>query len=188
MGRQKLTLPLGARSLLSMVLDAALASPLDEVIVVLGPNPDDVLAELGETPPRVRFAANPDHLRGQSTSLRTGLRECDPSSAAAVILLGDQPGVSGATIGLVVETFVAGAGGDAGIDVVQASYGGRPAHPTLLARAVWSEVVGEGDEGARAWIGEHPDRRTLVEVGGDPPDDVDTPEDYERLRRTFESD
>jgi len=186
MGRQKLTLPLGARPILSIVLDAALGSPLDEVIVVLGPNAEDVRAAVGEVSPRVSFVVNAAHLQGQSTSLRAGLRACDPSSAAAVVLLGDQPGVSAASIGTVVEAFVAGDAGPR--DVVQASYGGRSAHPTLLARAVWDEVVGEGDEGARAWIGEHPDRRTLVEVGGNPPADVDTPEEYERLRATFEAD
>jgi len=187
MGRQKLTLPLGTRPILSIVLDAALASPLDEVIVVLGADAGEVRAALGEVPSRVRFVTNPDHLQGQSTSLRVGLGACDPASVAVVVLLGDQPGVSAATIGSVVEAFTAGPGDRVG-DVVQASYGGRPAHPTLLARSVWNVVVRQGDEGARAWIGEHPDRRTLVEVGGDPPADVDTPEEYERLLRTFGND
>jgi len=187
MGRPKLTLPLGDRRILSFVLDAAIASSLDEVIVVLGPNADDVRAALGEMTPRVRFAINPDHLRGQSTSLRSGLEACDPSSIAAVILLGDQPTVSSAAIESVLEEF-SHAARDPAHEVVQASYGGRPAHPTVLARAVWNEVVGEGDEGARAWIAQHADRRTLVPVGGDAPVDVDTPEEYERLLASFGND
>ena len=184
MGKPKLTLPLGDRRILSHVLDAAIAAPLDEVVVVLGPDAEDVRAALGDVPAAVRFVTNPDHLRGQSTSLRAGLGACDPSSVAAVILLGDQPGVAPGAIESVVEAFSAG-GGDPGHDVVQASYGGRPAHPTVLARAVWGDVVRDGDEGARAWISEHPDRLTLVEVGGRPPVDVDTPEEYEQLLRTF---
>jgi molybdenum cofactor cytidylyltransferase len=187
MGRQKLTLPLGGRGILSRVLATSVASPVDEVIVVLGPGADDVRAALGEVPARVRFVSNPDHLEGQSTSLRVGLRACDPAAGAAVVLLGDQPGVSVAAIASVVTTFT-GSAGDPGHDVVQASYGGRPAHPTVLARIVWDEVVGEGDAGARAWIAAHPDRRTLVEVGGAPPPDVDTPGEYERLRQAFEED
>ena len=187
MGKPKLTLPLAGRGILSHVLAAALASPLDEVIVVLGPGSDDVRSSLGEVASRVRFVTNADHLQGQSTSLRAGLDACDPASSAAVVLLGDQPGVSAGSIDAVVAAFD-GSAGDADHDVVQASYGGRPGHPTVLARAVWAEVVREGDEGARTWIGEHPDRRTLVEVGGRPPADVDTPEEYERLLRTFGGD
>ena len=184
MGRPKLMLPLGDGSVLSHVLDTAVASPLDEVIVVLGPDADGVRSALGDAPTRVRFVTNPDHRKGQSTSLGVGLRSCDRTSAAAVVLLGDQPGVSPAAVAAVVAAFT-----EAGAtvpEVVQASYGGRPAHPTLLARSIWDEVVGEGDLGARGWIADHPDRRSLVELGGAPPADVDTPEDYERLRPSFE--
>jgi len=184
MGRPKLTLPLGGRRVLSHVLDAAVSAPLDEVIVVLGPDAEGVRRALGDMPARVHFVTNADHLQGQSTSLGVGLGSCDPASTAAVILLGDQPGVSTKAIEAVVAAFT-GAGGSAA-EVIQASYGGRPAHPTLLARSVWGEVVGEGDQGARAWISEHTDRRSVVEVGGVPPADVDTPEEYERLRASFD--
>jgi CTP:molybdopterin cytidylyltransferase MocA len=74
-----------------------------------------------------------------------------------------------------------------GIAAVQSSYRGVPAHPTLFLRAVWAEVVEEGDHGARNWLRAHPDRRLLVEMGGNPPEDVDTPADYERIRSSFES-
>ena len=68
---------------------------------------------------------------------------------AVVVLLGDQPGITPAAVAAVVAAFRDGLG-----PVVQASYGGRAAHPTLLARSVWAEVVSEatGDEGrARSW-------------------------------------
>jgi CTP:molybdopterin cytidylyltransferase MocA len=47
---------------------------------------------------------------------------------------------------------------------------------------VWDEAMAlRGDQGARALMAREPDRVGLVEVGGRPPDDVDTPEDYARL-------
>ena len=65
---------------------------------------------------------------------------------------------------------------------MRAAYRGRPSHPVLLARAAWAGVeVLRGDVGARALIATHLGRVDLAEVGGDPPEDVDTPEDYERL-------
>jgi CTP:molybdopterin cytidylyltransferase MocA len=50
---------------------------------------------------------------------------------------------------------------------------------------VWSEVErAKGDQGARDILQGHPEWRSLVEVAGTPPDDIDTEEDYERIRRT----
>jgi CTP:molybdopterin cytidylyltransferase MocA len=52
----------------------------------------------------------------------------------------------------------------------------------LLARPAWSGVEAlRGDVGARELVATHLGRVDLAEVGGDPPEDVDTPEDYERL-------
>ncbi len=185
MGRPKLLLPLAGKPIVRHVVDAALGAPVDEVVVVLGAGADAVRTTL-QTGGRVRFTVNERHSEGQSTSLRAGLAAADPAAEAAVILLGDQPSVATASIRAVVEAFRDP--GETGTpEAVQAAYGGRPAHPTLFARDVWDEVVGEGDHGARTWLRKHPGRRLLVEVGGEPPPDVDTPDDYELMRGAFES-
>jgi molybdenum cofactor cytidylyltransferase len=175
LGRPKQLLDLGGRTVLQRVLDAALAASLDEVVVVLGHG----AGEIGETLPvshRVRIVVNQDYLEGQSTSLRAGLRAAREEAEAVVVLLGDQPGVRPEAIDDVVHAWGAGAG-----PVVQASYRGIPSHPTLLGRAVWPEVEAlSGDEGARGFIAADRSRRTLVEVGGEPPADIDTEEDYRR--------
>src|SRR5207248_2471941 len=122
-----------------------------------------------DEPAGVRAAWNPDSRSGQASSLRVGLQAMAEDADAAVVLLADQPTVRVDAIRAVVATFRRGAG-----PVVQASYGGVPAHPTLLSRSIWPEVMAlGGDEGARALIAAHPEWRTLAEVGGEPPDDVD---------------
>ena len=69
-----------------------------------------------------------------------------------------------------------------GSQVVRAAYRGRPSHPVLLSRPAWAGIEAlRGDVGARAVMATHLGRVDLAEVGGDPPEDVDTPEDYERL-------
>lgn len=52
----------------------------------------------------------------------------------------------------------------------------------VLAREVWpgAEAL-RGDAGARSLIAAHAGAVELVEVGGDPPGDIDTPEDLARL-------
>ena len=181
MGRPKLLLNLGGLPVLQHVLNAAAASPLDEILVVMGPEAGDVASALS-VPPSARLVTNSEFAEGQSTSLRAGLQAAGPGSLAAVIMLGDQPEVRPGALAAVVGEFGRRPG-----PVLQAAYRGRPAHPTLLARAIWSEVIsGTADEGARAWIKLHPGARRLVEVGGDPPDDIDTAEDYERVKLRFE--
>jgi molybdenum cofactor cytidylyltransferase len=184
MGRPKLLLPLAGRPIVQHVVDTALGAPVGEVVVVLGPDADAVRAAI-EPDGRLHFTVNERSLEGQSTSLRAGLETVQADADAAVILLADQPGVSPSALDAVLQAAREALPPDAA--AIQASYSGTPAHPTLFLRSVWGEVVEEGDHGARNWIRAHPDRRVLVEVGGQPPEDVDTPEDYERVRARFES-
>jgi molybdenum cofactor cytidylyltransferase len=181
MGRPKALLSLAGRPMLQHVLDAAEASPLDEVIVVLGPDAGEVWAAL-RPGPRTRAAVNPRAAEGQSTSLHAGLRAADVDAEAAVMLLGDQPEIRPDALGAVIEAFRRGRG-----PVVQAVYGGRPGHPVLFARDAWPDLwAATGDEGARSVVAASPDRVHRVEVGGDPPEDVDTEDDYVRIRTRIE--
>lgn len=167
--------------MLQHVLAAAGDVGLDEILVVVGHAANEVAAAV-RLPSRARFVLNPDYEQGQSTSLRAGLRAADPGTGAALILLGDQPGVRRDAIEAVAEGWRRGAG-----PIVQASYQGRTAHPTLFDRSVWPELErAAGDEGARSLLDAHRDWLRPVEVGGLPPDDIDTEDDYARVRRAFE--
>lgn len=166
--------------MLQHVLDAATRAPLDEIVVVVGHAAEEIRGAM-KAPARARYVLNADFAAGQATSLRAGLRAAHPESAAAVILLGDQPGVRNAAIEAIVRAWLGGLG-----PVVQASYGGRAAHPTLIERSIWPVLDRvEADEGARSVLADHPEWRLVVEVGGDPPEDIDTQEDYERARASF---
>src|SRR5207302_10617386 len=123
LGRPKQLLDLGGRPILQHVLEAARAGGLDEVVVVLGHLAAEVAAALS-LPPGARTVVNPEYATGQASSLRTGLAAADPGSEAALILLGDQPGMRPADIEAVASAFRRGAG-----PVVQGSYRGVPGHP-----------------------------------------------------------
>lgn len=172
---------MAGKPVLQYVVEALQSSPVDEIVVVLGHRADEIAAAVPATD-RARFAANPDYESGQSTSLRTGLEAASDRSEASVILLGDQPEVRAEAIAAVIEAWRDGRG-----PAVQAAYEGIPGHPVLFARSVWFELEGAGgDEGARGILAAHPEWRALVEVGGSPPRDIDTQDDYERLRAEFE--
>jgi molybdenum cofactor cytidylyltransferase len=181
LGRSKQLEPVGGVPLLQHAVDAAATSRLDEMVVVLGARAAEIEAAV-RWPPHSRRVLNERFAIGQSTSLLVGLDALGPEVEAAVVLLGDQPGIRPEAIDAVLAAHAEGKG-----PVVQATYAGRPAHPTLLARSVWPELASlAGDQGARSAIAAHPGWRTTVEVGGEPPPDVDTEEDLARLRAAFE--
>jgi molybdenum cofactor cytidylyltransferase len=181
LGRPKQLLPVGDRCLLRCVVDAALASRLDEVVVVLGHRADDVRAALAcESEPRVSLVVNPSYSAGQSTSLRCGLRAADGRAQAAAILLGDQREVGPELIDTLVAAFLAS--DLPGARPVYPEAAGAPGHPVLIARELWPEVEAQqGDVGARGLFADHPDWLLTVPVAGPPPTDVDTPGDTRRL-------
>jgi molybdenum cofactor cytidylyltransferase len=181
LGRPKQLLELDGRPVLQHVLDAAAASHLDQIVVVLGHGGRDVAARI-RLPARTGIVLNRDYALGQSTSLRAGLQAAGLEATAAVILLGDQPGVRPEAIDAVVQAWRAGNG-----PVVRASYEGRPDHPTLFDRSVWTELIQiQGDEGARGVLEAHPEWRSTAEVGGRAPEDIDTEDDYARAKAAFD--
>lgn len=180
-GWPKQLLDLGGRPLLQHTVDAALAAGLDELVVVLGYMAPDVAAAV-TLPAGARSVVNPDFATGQASSLRVGLEAASAQADAALILLGDMPGMRPEDIQAVADAFRGGAG-----PVVQARYRGVPSHPVLFARAVWPDLLAvEGDTGAREVMKAHPEWVTRVDVDADLPPDLDTMEDYERLRAAYE--
>ena len=179
MGRPKPLLPVAGRPLLQHVVDAALASSLDELIVVLGHCAGEVEAAL-TLGGRARAITNPDYAEGQITSLRCGLAAANCDARAAAILLGDQPSLGSRAIDDMLAAFL-----DAGARAARPVYpdaGGRPGHPVLLAREIFGELnVLRGDQGARTLFSGRRPGVIEVPVAGQPPPDIDTPEDFARI-------
>ncbi|MGH2655419.1 MAG: nucleotidyltransferase family protein [Actinomycetota bacterium] len=171
LGRTKQLLPVGGRPMLQHVVDTAITE-LDRVVVVLGHDADRVARAL-RLGLGVRTVVNPHFAYGQSTSLAVGLVAVS-GAEAAVVLLGDEPGVQPGAVRAVVDAYRTTGG-----PVIQARYGGRPGHPVLLGRMVWASLRAvQGDSGARAVLRRHPGWVVAVELGTAPVD-VDTWEDYQ---------
>ncbi len=178
MGQPKPLLRIGDRCLLQHVVDAALGSRLDEIILVLGDRAEEIRATITLPSNRpARIVLNPDYAEGQSTSLRVGLGSANTQADAVAILLGDQPGVTSELIDRMAAAFLA-----ADRPIVRPVYaGGIPGHPVFLARSIWPEVKRlRGDQGARALLRVRPDWLLEVPEEGEPPADLDTREDYQR--------
>jgi CTP:molybdopterin cytidylyltransferase MocA len=104
----------------------------------------DVVAVLGahEVETSARVAHCPDWERGPGASLRCGLAALGDEIEAAVVVLGDGPGIDPRAIDRVVAAWREGAG-----ERIAATYGGVRLHPLLLARNSWDDIP---DAGMRA--------------------------------------
>src|SRR5207245_3992958 len=139
--------------------DAAARARLDQVLVIVGHAAEEVTGAV-RLPSLARFIHNPDSAQGQSTSLRAGRPEAGPTCRAALVLLGDQPGVRPDAIAAVAKAWRRGGG-----LVVQASYDGRPAHPSLCDRSVWPELQPlDAEQGPRSALPADPAGLRRVEL------------------------
>lgn len=163
-------------------LDAARASGLSPVVVVVGREADAVLAAAGVGDHEV-VARNLLWGTGIASSLVAALRALGDRIEihAVVVGLGDQPAVGADAYRRLARAY------DAGARLAVATYAGVRGNPVLLARDHWDEALGlEGDEGARVLMRRHP----VVEVpcdGTGEPTDVDTPHDLAALEARWRS-
>lgn len=180
MGAQKLLLPVGGQAMIARVTDAVLAGPVDDTVVVVGADAGHIAAALEGR--RVRFVTNPDPDGEMLSSVRCGLRALPREAAAALIVLGDQPGIAPETVAAVVQGFR-----DSGRGIVVPTHAGRWGHPLLMAMRHRDEVLSRYDgTGLRGLLAAHPD--DVFEVAAAMPgaiEDVDTPDDYARAAARF---
>ncbi len=176
MGTQKLLLPLGGKPMVARIVDEVLRGPVDPVLVVVDAQGRDVAAALAGR--RVTFVENVDPQADMLSSVRCGLRALPDASEAALVVLGDQPGVTTEVIEMLIHAFRTGRGG-----IVVPACGGRRGHPLLFAAGYRGEVLTRYDgTGLRGLLQAHPDDVTEVEVHSPGMfDDLDTPEDYRRM-------
>jgi molybdenum cofactor cytidylyltransferase len=173
-GALKQLLPWGTGTMLSQVVDTALASGARPVVVVLGSQAEACRSALGDRP--VMVVINPAWARGQSSSLQAGLAALPGNVMAALFPLADQPQVTVATLDALIERHRASLA-----PVVWPAYRGQRGTPVLFGRELFPELMRlTQDVGGRALLGSHAASAERVDV----PDagillDIDTPQDYQ---------
>ena len=174
MGRQKLLLDLKGKPVIRWSIEGVLPH-VDDCIVVTGR--DDAALRTALRDLSVRFAVNPRPQDGQGSSIAVGAAALEPSTAAALVVLGDQPLTPPSVIPALLAAQQA-----SGKAIAAPSYRGTRGTPVLFAASVFAELRAlAGDSGARAVVQARPDRVEIVDVDVAMPADVDTPEDFARL-------
>jgi molybdenum cofactor cytidylyltransferase len=180
-GRLKQLLRIGDSFILSMVMDAALRSDLDKVVLVLGHRADEIMAAIIDRPadPRLTMVINPLFREGMSTSLKRGLMEIKGEFPSIMVLMGDQPLLNHEVINQMLEAF---RGSDK--DICVPVFGGKRGLPVCLAGRFYNDIMKvTGDMGARDIIRRNPSDVLEKEIS-DPASlmDVDEEPDMERIK------
>ncbi len=173
MGTPKLLLDLRGKPVIRHTLERLVAADMDEILVVVGPQHDALERALDGL--RVRFVVNPTPEAGQGSSVSAGVHALSADTTAALIALGDQPGIAVDVIRKLRDALP-------GKSIAAPRYSDGLGNPVIFATAVFPELAAlSGDRGARAVVERDSSRLTVVEVARPMPSDLDTPEDYERL-------
>ena len=176
-GPNKMLADANGAPLVVHAMKAALESQAVEIVVVLGHMADQVRAGIENAIPgrsRLRFVTNPDFVDGLSTSVRTGIGALSSNVDAAIVQLGDMPGVGAGLLNRLIAAFSPVEGRAICVPTV----GGKRGNPVLWARRFFPEMATlSGDSGAKHLIGEHADLVCEVEMTGEAAiTDIDTPE------------
>jgi len=175
MGRPKLLLDVRGKALVRHAVERVLGAGMSPVSVVVGPAHAGIARALEGLP--VQLVLNPAPEKGQGSSVSAGIRALPGEAAAALIVLGDQPGVPADVIPALLDALKI-----PGKAIAAPRYADGLGNPVLFAAAVFPELLElTGDRGARSIIERDSGRVAIVEIAQPMPADIDTPEDYDRL-------
>ena len=182
-GAFKPLLKWGKRTVIGECVYQMRNSQLAEIFVVLGHREMEIRQTLSGS--GVQYAINDNYRRGMLSSVKTGLALISPNEDAALIALVDQPMISAEIIDKLINAFREGEKG-----IVLPTYRGTRGHPIIISAKYFEDVMQldeDSAEGLRQFITKHGNDTLEVPVDTTAVlEDIDLPEDYERLSKQVE--
>lgn len=179
MGRPKLNLAWGDTTVLGQVIRALAEGGVMRVFIVINPLRKPVIPD-GLPDIEINWIENPAAETSEMlTSIQTGLSALPGDVQYALICLGDQPTIRPDVVQTMLNALHA-----SGQKLVFPSYRFRRGHPWGVHREHWTEIcVLSSTDTVRSFIQPHADSIHYVNFDMDPPEDMDTPEMYEHLKK-----
>jgi len=179
MGQNKLLLSLNGKRLIDNILDALAEARLDEQVIVVGHRPEQVIEAVKPRMNGVEVAVNRDYEKGMTSSFQTGLKLLKHVDAAFLVL-GDQPIFDPKVLRSLIEQMEKRRG-----EALIASpiHKGKKGHPLLFHSRLFSEILGlKNSQTIRDVVHIHEDKLVKIDAPKWTVMDIDTPEDYSRIR------
>jgi molybdenum cofactor cytidylyltransferase len=169
-GSPKQLVRINGRPLLHAVISRGVEVGGHSVIAVLGAYAAELAPLLRHTPATV--VVNRQWSEGMGSSIRAGIGALPGTAEAVLILLADQPSVTGEDLRRLVGTWRRQPS-----QIVAAQYGTTTGAPAIFPRWCFPELGAlRGDQGARILLRRHAERVVRVPMASAAVD-IDTPED-----------
>jgi len=178
MGRTKQLLPWGETTVLGQTLRNVKETAVHHILVVTGHEADKVAAIAQAE--GVETVHNPQFEAGEMlSSLQTAVRALPEWATAVLVMLADQPMVEPETINALLFAYWQGRG-----ELIAPEFGGKRGNPVLIGRRCFADLLALPPGSApRALLRHYADDLHLVAAGSNSVlQDLDSPDDYERLR------
>ena len=176
-GRPKLLEDLDGRPLLQHALASARDAGLGPVLLITGHDADAVQQAAAGYVDEIVF--NPAHADGMGTSIACAIRACRNEADAVLVLLADQPRISGEHLRRLVDTW-------SGVtdEIVATTFAETLGPPVLFGSGTFDMLVElEGDRGAKSLL--HGDRFRVHTIACDAAAiDIDTEAELNAVRET----
>lgn len=172
-------LPLGNDTVTDTVISTLSAADVD-IILVTGHRHEDM--NIFQNRNGVSVVYNPEYQKGMFTSVRAGARRLERQCHAFFVLPVDIPLVKASSISQMIEV----ASKHPGL-IIYPTYRGKRGHPPLIPSGFIPEILHwEKEGGLKSFL--EAKNRSACEIPVDDEfilEDIDTPEDYERLLVKF---
>jgi molybdenum cofactor cytidylyltransferase len=179
MGRDKALLPWRDGTFLSSAI--RMLQPVTELVIVVAGANASTVKPISDVHAAF-LAVNPDPQRGQFSSLQVGLQEVlNRGRDAAIVTLVDRPAAEVETAQQLKEAFLSA---DDPTWAVVPEFAGKHGHPFVIGREMIEEFL-RAAAGATAREIEHANQQHIRYIPVSDPmiiANVDTPEDFERIR------
>jgi molybdenum cofactor cytidylyltransferase len=177
MGTPKQLLLLGDRPVVRWCADTIMASGVHDLVVVVNGEGERIVEALEGLP--VKVVRNSVAESQMADSVRIGVRALDDRVSGVLVCLSDHPLIAPETFRTIIHAHRRESD-----RILIACHGGRRGHPALFPRIILDEVLFDGT--LRDIVGKDERRVQQVEVSDEGIlQDMDTVEDYQRVREIF---
>jgi molybdenum cofactor cytidylyltransferase len=179
LGYDKLSLPLGEKSVLEHTVSKFLIDSVSEIVIVTGKFVPECRSSIASS--KVLWVNNTDYLLGMSSSIRKGIEHIHASADGVFITPADIPLFAESTVRLMMQTFVSS-------KIIIPTHHRRKGHPVLMSRNIAQQCLTiKSEKVLYDVINENQNAVELLPVEDEGIVlDIDTNEDYEVLKEYYD--